>query len=410
MRGKPSSPAPFSRAAGEGESGGSFPLPQRGRGTEGEGSTEFVFFATRTEHLYDPRRRFTLSAADLARINPNTRTAPVFRTRADADLTRKIYERVPVLINDTTGANPWSVVFKQGLFNMTSASELFRTREQLEPEGWQLSDNRFVRGEEVLLPLYEAKLMHQFDHRFATYTPDGDTRDLTDDEKADPERVPLPRYWVDAHEVERAIRGMSKRRWLLAFRKTTNATNERTLIASILPRVAVGDKAPLLFVEQFPAHMVALLLGCLNSLACDYVMRQKLGGTDISHHYLKQVTILPPSAYSDADIAFIAPRVLELVYTAWDMQPFAQDMGYDGPPFIWDADRRALLRAELDAYYAHLYGLTRDELRYILDPADVFGPDFPGETFRVLKEKEMKQYGEYRTRRLVLEAWERLGF
>jgi len=83
-------------------------------------------------------------------------------------------------------------------------------------------------------------------------------------------------------------------------------------------------------------------------------------------------------------------------------------MGYDGPPFVWDEERRALLRAELDAYYAHLYGLTRDELRYILDPADVYGEDFPGETFRVLKEKEIKRHGEYRTRRLVLEAWDRL--
>jgi len=80
------------------------------------------------------------------------------------------------------------------------------------------------------------------------------------------------------------------------------------------------------------------------------------------------------------------------------------------PPFPWNPDRRALLRADLDAYYAHLYGLTRDELRYILDPADVYGPDFPSETFRVLKNNEMKQFGEYRTQRLVLEAWDRLGF
>jgi len=78
------------------------------------------------------------------------------------------------------------------------------------------------------------------------------------------------------------------------------------------------------------------------------------------------------------------------------------------PPFRWDEDERAQLRAELDAYYARLYGLTRDELRYILDPADVYGEDFPGETFRVLKEKEIRQHGEYRTRRLVLEAWDRL--
>jgi hypothetical protein len=124
--------------------------------------------------------------------------------------------------------------------------------------------------------------------------------------------------------------------------------------------------------------------------------------------YVKQLPVIPPETYTEEDIKFISTRVLELVYTAWDMQPFAKDMGYDGEPFIWDEQRRALLRAELDAYYAKLYGLDRDELLYILNPADVYGEDFPSETFRVLKNKEINKYGEYRTQRLVLEAWDRM--
>ena len=91
------------------------------------------------------------------------------------------------------------------------------------------------------------------------------------------------------------------------------------------------------------------------------------------------------------------------------MAPFARDLGYDGPPFAWDEDRRAQLRAELDAWYARAYGLTRDELRYILDPADVKGPDYPSETFRVLKKNEIARFGEYRTARLVLAAYDRSG-
>lgn len=78
----------------------------------------------------------------------------------------------------------------------------------------------------------------------------------------------------------------------------------------------------------------------------------------------------------------------------------ASDLGHEGPPFAWDEDRRAHLRADLDAFYA----LTRDELRYILDSADVKGSNYPSETFRVLK--EIRQHGEYRTRCLVLEAWD----
>ena len=144
----------------------------------------------------------------------------------------------------------------------------------------------------------------------------------------------------------------------------------------------------------------------------------------------------------------IVKAILELTYSAWDIKSYADDVwkeadadlraaiqqqweankavtgghkwappdwcetdteGCPLPPFKWDEDRRAVLKAELDAIYAKLYGLTTEELRYILDPQDVYGPDFPGETFRVLKEKEIRQFGEYRTRRLVLEAWERLS-
>jgi hypothetical protein len=133
-----------------------------------------------------------------------------------------------------------------------------------------------------------------------------------------------------------------------------------------------------------------------------------MGGVSFTYFYLKQLPILPPTFYTAPRLDFIVPRVLELSYTSHSLAPFARDLGYDGPPFGWDEDRRAKLRAELDAFFARAYGLDRDELRYILDPADVIGPDYPSETFRVLKEKEIRQYGEYRTRRLVLEAWKRM--
>jgi hypothetical protein len=159
--------------------------------------------------------------------------------------------------------------------------------------------------------------------------------------------------------------------------------------------------------------LAACFLACVNSLTFDFVTRQKLGGTTLNFFIVKQLPVLPPDAFSAADIAYIVPRVLELVYTAWDMQPFAADVWQEWqpgaavpPPYVWDEERRATVRAELDARIARLYGLTRDELRYILDPHDVYGPDFPGETFRVLKEKETRQHGEYRTRRLVLAAWD----
>lgn len=150
------------------------------------------------------------------------------------------------------------------------------------------------------------------------------------------------------------------------------------------------------------------LIANLSSLPFDFVARQKAGGINLNYFYVKQFPAFPPDFYTEPRLAFITPKVLELTYTSHSLAPFARDLGHDGPPFAWNEDRRALLRADLDAFYARAYGLTRDELRYILDPADVKGPDYPSETFRVLKEKEIRQHGEYRTRRLVLEAWDRM--
>ncbi|TXD99442.1 N-6 DNA methylase [Mitsuaria sp. TWR114] len=202
-------------------------------------------------------------------------------------------------------------------------------------------------------------------------------------------------------------------RWLMGWRDVCRSTDYRTLISSVIPRAGVGDKF-LLMTPSAPAPYCAALLGNLNALACDFVARQKVGGTSFKYFTMKQVAVLPPDRYTDADLAFIVPRVLELTYTAHDLQAWGQDLAaYDprnaaerGQPFTWNPERRARLRAELDAYYARLYGLTRDELRYILDPKDVMGADYPSETFRVLKEGEIRTYGEYRTRRLVLEAWD----
>ena len=210
---------------------------------------------------------------------------------------------------------------------------------------------------------------------------------------------------------------------LLGWRDITNSTNERTTIASILPKSACGDTVLLMLPQVKNQSLISCLVTNLNSLVFDFVAKQKVAGTHLKYFTMRQLPVISPETYTEKDIKYISDRVLELVYTAWDMQPFAKDMGYDGEPFIWDGaykvrnaiphtapheQRRAILRAELDAYYAKLYGLTRDELRYILDPADVYGADFPSETFRVLKNKEINQYGEYRTQRLVLEAWDRM--
>lgn len=375
--------------------------------------TEFINRISSIEEFSNPERIIYLRPDEILRMNPNNGTAPAFRTREDARITTKMHAAAPALFSErSSDPQPWSILFRQGLFNMTTDSALFETYHELSSDLAELEGNRFVRKGREYLPLFEAKMIHQFEPRHGGY-PEGETSDTRAlprpslEQKQNPAWEPLPRYWVDSNIVLEKLTGVNWRRpWLLGWRDITNVTNERTSIASIFPVVAVGGINLAFPEERNP--VIAGLLANLNSLALDFVVRQKMGGTHLTAVVLRQLPILTPEFYNELRLDFITPKVLELTYTSHSLAPFARDLGHDGPPFAWDEDRRALLRAELDAFYARAYGLTRDELRYILDPADVKGPDYPSETFRVLKEKEIRQHGEYRTRRLVLEAWDRM--
>ncbi|MFN3686443.1 Eco57I restriction-modification methylase domain-containing protein [Salinarimonas sp.] len=373
----------------------------------------FAFELKSVADAKNSERCFSLSAADIASLNPNTHTAAVFRSKADAELTKMIYARVPVLIDEAKGAagNPWGIEFS-AMFHMANDSHLFRTAAQLQAAGavrdgseWLMEDAARDVSAGRWVPLYEAKMIHHFDHRWATY--DGaDSRDAMLEEKAASDFEVAPRYWVEELDVDARLTAKGWRRgWLMGWRDICRSTDERTVIAAVMPRVAVGHTNPLFFIDASPP-LWAAFLASWSTVVFDYIARLKVGGTHLTYGYLKQLSTLPPSAYTPADLAFIVPRVLELTYTSHSMAPFARDLGHDGPPFVWDEDRRAWLRAELDAYCARLYGLTREELLYILDPRFVKGDDYPSETFRVLRTNEERKFGEYRTARLVMQAWD----
>lgn len=386
----------------------------------------FAFFLTEPNQLAEPERNFTLTPKQISAISPNTKTAPVFRSRWDAELTAKMFVRSSVLILEgKRDINPWLLNFHTRLWNMGEDAEYFSLIADIKDgsfsggqkhSGFQgkIRKNgtpilQFTQQNDNQAPLLEAKTFHQFDHRWVTYPNGGEESALSSlIQKTDPNFEPEPRYWVSHDEVEKRLASQAwKSSWILALREITNATNERTVIASILPRTAVSHTATLVFPRVSP-ELVPCLLAQLNSTALDFCARQLIGGTHLTLSLIRQLPVFAPDFYTPSRVAFISPRVLELTYTSHSLAPFARDLGHDGPPFAWDEDRRALLRAELDAFYTRAYGLTRDELRYILDPADVKGPNYPSETFRVLKEKEIRQHGEYRTRRLVIEAWDRM--
>jgi hypothetical protein len=375
----------------------------------------FAFFLSNPLQLSDTRRAFTLSAEDIARLNPNTRTCPVFRSQKDAELAKKIYGRVSVLFDEKKAdGNPWGVSFRQGLFNMTSDSSLFRDASQRD----ELHEP---------MRLYEAKMIDFYDHRRGSYHTRGSDRgyrvlpETTAVEYANPDFSVTPFYWVARDEVLRQLPPEWRYKWLYAFKDITSSTNERTFIGTVIPLTGVGNNLPLLFVDSsVSASTVACLVGSLGSIALDYFVRLKIGGLHMNFYLVKQLPVLPPSVYTDSLKQQIVPRVLELIYTAHDLRPFYDDIVGDdsssdprrdeerGRPWKWDPERRSVLRAELDAIYARLYGLTRDELRFVLDPSDVMEVDYPSETFRVLKKNEWEsERSMYRTQRLVLEAWDR---
>ncbi len=297
------------------------------------------------------------------------------------------------------------------MIDMTNDAGLFRTRAELAAAGWRLEGDRFEKDGEGMSPLYEAKMIHHFDHRFGTYegqsqaqANQGKLPELDHTAHADPGRVTLPRYWVPENEVAARLDEVWDRHWLLGWRDITGAGVFRTVVACILPRAAVGNSLPLMMPSPDP-RLAAALCANLSSLPFDYCARQKGGGLHLNYFTMRQVPALPPTAYalpapwspSMPVRDWLLPRVLELTCTAWNLKAFAEDCGDDGPPYLWDPERRFRLRCEIDAAFFHLYGVSREDAAWILD------------TFPVLRRSEEREHGEYRTKRVVLETHDALA-
>ncbi|MBD0023805.1 hypothetical protein GII33_21175 [Gordonia pseudamarae] len=256
---------------------------------------------------------------------------------------------------------------------------------------------------ETMLPLYEAKMIAAYDHRAADVVKSetatkrqNQPRYLTTFEHQDVTRVALPYYWVAEEDMPER-----EDEWLLAFLRITSATNHRTFISSALPWSAAGDSVFLAHADTKPS----CLLACFNSFVFDFVSRQKISGLNMLFYIVRQLPVPTPQQLAmpftwtgDKTIAdWIDQRVLELTYTAHDMQDFGESLNESGEVFVWDEDRRSYIRAELDAAFFRLYGIERDDVDYIMD------------TFPIVKRKDEAEHGEYHTKRLILEVYDRMS-
>jgi hypothetical protein len=499
--------------------------------------SRIAFYIRRFGQLSEENRFFEMEKGDFTLLNPNTGNCPIFRTQADSELTKAIYRRVPPLWREARDGqpecNPWRLSFKT-LFHMANDSHHFRTAEELKAGGCNLDGSVFVGADARYLPLYEAKMLHHFDHRHSTY--EGATQSQlnvgilpkpSSEQKRDPNFVVQPRYWVREDVVEAAIpkypeplakaleighrpsiqwflcwwaaghhlnqqngqlgtacllrsKGFCAERcvarlvpqaggekdamalaadfpltdadveaieehldepegvacelverfspkWFLGWRDICRSTDERTLIASAVPRVAIGHKFQLMF-STIGAAPKLCLEAMLNSFVVDFCARQKLGGTSFSYFVMRQLPLHFPLALaaktgfdSTALASWLVPRVLELVYAAHDLAPLARDCGYKGPPFAWDDARRFEIRCELDAAFFHLYlpaendgqwrmveGETSEQLaslkKHFATPRDAVA--FIMEQFPLVRQKDEAAYGRYRTKERILEIYD----
>lgn len=352
----------------------------------------FAFMLHDTAELDQGSGSYKLTPEQIAVVNPNTKTAPVFLTRRDAELAADLYSTHQVLQREgSADGDPWGLEITSSMFHMANDSGIFVDHQAL--ESVERAD---------YAPLIEAKMVHLYDHRWANA--DGSPVDHSDSTSS-----PTPRYWVPRDEVASRIPQDWEYSGLLVWRNITRATDERTFIPSIIPRYGFSNSGYVGLPLGAPRHVLALA-AMMSSFAFDWVSRQKISGVNMAQFITKQLPVLTPrdmrqpipwGAGSVAD--FIEPRAAELYFTTEQLLPFAQELGFGDAPFAWSPPRRALLRTELDAVMFHLYGYSRDDVAYVMD------------AFPIVARKDRKAEGleegdpSWRTKRLILAKYDELA-
>ncbi len=406
---------------------------------------QFCFNIRQFKQLGEADRFFELDEEDLTLLNPNTRTCPIFRCSADASIVRYLYSQLSLLWREIPNEiNTWNIRFMT-MFHMASDSDSFLSREQLQAKGATNHDNLFILENETYRPLYEAKMIWHFEHRWASFfgskviegRPSRKYVGWYGVNYNQPDDLAFGRYWVSEHTVQGRVG--SDVRYFVAFRDITNRDLERTSVFTILPLVGVGHQAPIILMSSKPPTYQALFIAERNAFVSDFITRNKIDGSHLTYFILKQLPTLSLSVYDESYPwtnahkleSWLLPRVVELVYTAWDLEQFAFDCGWSCPPFRWDDERRFLLRCELDAAFFHLYLSTTDDnqwkptrdtdsalndgttevltdlKRHFPTPRDAVA--YIMDNFPIVCRRDEEKYGEYRTKRMILEIYDKMA-
>jgi hypothetical protein len=404
----------------------------------------FMFCLEKVEQLSNAEQRIGFKSEDLLALNPNDLSVPPLTSAADKDLLVIVHKYIPVLVDEGRKKNPLHVRYARGHLNSSTNSNLFAKNffEALASAGLVDKSGRWNSDE--LRPLIEGKLIGMWNHRFGSFlgTPwatrfgkKAEARDPFPEELRDPQFRAVPRFWLRHSDAQKLIAARNySTNWILTYRHVCRAiVDARTAQVCISPNEPTSDSCTLLLFDDAPASVATaacLLVAAWSSFVGDYVLRQKIYGPALTKAIAYQlpapcIQTLEARDLGCIDTEFVKNRALELTYTAWDLEPFANDCGWSGPPFHWDEERRFLLRCELDAAFFHLYlpaeangcwhraqGETEEDLARLKasfpTPRDAVA--YIMDTFPIVRRKDEKKYdGDYRSKRVILEIYDAMA-
>lgn len=346
----------------------------------------FVFDATQVSDILDPARHLKLTATDLATFSPVTGLCPKFENPRSLALARTAYGRIAALAVSPPAQRVGTSVDRY--INVSDFSSEIVTARQLPIEGVQSDE---------LVPIYEGKLIWQFDSRYATY-PASASEDQPAEEVVDKgpdSKIRFLRY-IPRSTAMRRNPLVGEAPALLVCRDITNRTNERGVVAAIIPSLITDYTLRVWRFSSFDAGRLLLMVAGLNSFAFDYLARQRIGGSHLSNYILEE---LPAPIEVDSDLrSLIVDAAFELSFTGRDLEVFARSVRPEvNEPFQWNEERRDLLRAEIDAAFFRVYGLEREDVEYVMDQ------------FPVYKRRDEHRNGEYRTKQLILDRFDTMA-
>jgi hypothetical protein len=357
----------------------------------------FVFYALDIDDIKNENKRIPLTFQDFNLFNPNSKTAVIIRSLSDYKLLKRIYNNSKVLLNEQVVDNVYALK-TMSAFHMTNTASEFKTFNVLKDDGYQLNQSVFIKDDDhIYLPLIESKMIWIYDHRYATFNLNGTSIEYVQlQTKRNIEYETLSRYWLPKTMVwEKFKDENSEYKWIIVVRDITAATNERTFVSTICPPFAIANS--LSCIVGIDEKSACFLLSNFNSFVFDYAVRQKMNGSHINFWILKQLPIIDTGSLSEKLQNFIISNVKNLCRTSNSMETFIT-LPNDNLPTIWNDKERFQLQCELDAIYAHLYGLEKEEMDYILD------------TFPIVKRKDIAKYGSYRSKETILQLYDEFAW